>query len=164
MSEDRSRAPEAVPDAGQAAAAPPVDMPEPTRLMALASRTAVLVTWVALVLVVVALPLADAQYGVDPVQGAGIDPLRSRCRREVPPVVSSPPESDQTYVNIAIVDLDAMAGEVKLAVSGNRHCEIPCYSTTMTFLALDDSPAQRRVCLPGPRSPSGQKIGSLAKP
>ena len=32
MSEDRSRAPEDVPDAGQAAAAPPVDTPEPTRL------------------------------------------------------------------------------------------------------------------------------------
>ena len=32
MSEDRSRAPEVVPDAGQGAAVPPVDMPEPTRL------------------------------------------------------------------------------------------------------------------------------------
>jgi transposase len=32
MSEDRSRAPEDVPDASQAAAAPLVDTPEPTRL------------------------------------------------------------------------------------------------------------------------------------
>jgi hypothetical protein len=142
--EDRSRESEAVPDEGQTAVAPPVDTPEPTRLMALASRTAVLVTWVALVLVVVALPLAVRSMASTLFREQASTLYDLVAGGEVPPVVSSPPESDETYVNIAVVDLDVMAGEVKLAVSGNRHCEIPCYSTTMTFLALDDSPAQRR--------------------
>ena len=62
----------------------------------------------------------------------------------MPPVVASRPDPNQTYVNIAIVNLDPQTGEMTLAVSGNRYCETPCSAVSITLYALDDNPAQRR--------------------
>lgn len=51
--------------------------------------------------------------------------------------------SASEYLNVAIVDLNAVAGSATLAISGNRACN-PCQPKRMTFFALDEDAAQRR--------------------
>jgi hypothetical protein len=62
----------------------------------------------------------------------------------VPPVVSAPTTTEQSYVNIAVVGLDPVTSLATLAVSGNQVCDGPCPTVELTLLSLDDNAAQRR--------------------
>lgn len=52
------------------------------------------------------------------------------------------------YLNLAVVDLDAVTGAVTLAVSGNRVCIETCQDVDLTFLSLDDDASRRRGVSP----------------
>lgn len=119
--------------------------PSPARgLAALAPRAAVLVAWVVLGLVVLTLPFAIRSMATTLFGDQETILYNLNTGEEVPPVIVAPPDPDQTYVNIAIVDLNVTTGEMKLGVSGNRSCARACYALSMTLYALDDNPAQRR--------------------
>jgi hypothetical protein len=111
---------------------------------ALASRVAVLVGWGVLALVVVALPFAIRSMATTLFGDQETILYNLNTGEEVPPVVAAPPDPNQTYINIAVVDLDVATGEMKLAVSGNRACGQECFAVVMTLYSLDDNPALRR--------------------
>lgn len=48
------------------------------------------------------------------------------------------------YANIGVVAIDEIAGEVTLALSGNRFCTNTCWSETITLASLDDDADVRR--------------------
>lgn len=48
------------------------------------------------------------------------------------------------YMNIGIVEVDEVAGQLTLAVSGNRFCVATCWSETITLASLDDDADERR--------------------
>ncbi|HEU5434550.1 MAG TPA: lipocalin family protein, partial [Thermomicrobiales bacterium] len=52
----------------------------------------------------------------------------------VPPTVAAPTAADQSYVNIAVVNLDPATGLATLAVSGNRVCPGTCPKVVLTLL------------------------------
>lgn len=51
-------------------------------------------------------------------------------------------------LNVAVIDLDEVAGSLTLAVSGNRVCAGACPAARLTFAALDDDASQRRGITP----------------
>lgn len=134
------------------------------RLTALVPRGTVLVTWVVLALVVAAVPLAIRSMATTLLgeQEAILYDLTTGV--EVPPVVASRPDPNQTYVNIAIVNLDPRTGEMTLAVSATgiaRPRALPSVSPSMPWMTTRPSAAG---CLPGPRSRSRRRNASSARP
>jgi hypothetical protein len=103
-----------------------------------------LVAWIVLALVVIAVPFAIRSMATTLFGEQETMLYNLITGEEVPPVMVEPPDPTQTYINIAIVDLDPRSGEMKLAVSGNRPCVQECYAVAITLYALDDNPAQRR--------------------
>jgi hypothetical protein len=106
-------------------------------------RLALAVTVALVVLVVVLLPVAVRS--MQEVLGRGPDPLFDlHTGAVVTPDVAAAAEADSTYFNLGFVGLDEGAGEVTLAVSGNRNCGERCPALDLTFAALDDDADQRR--------------------
>jgi hypothetical protein len=123
---------------------PPASAASSTAAHQTAHRAGLIATAALLALVLVALPLAirsmagtlfgeQAATLYDLVQGGA-----------VPPVVTAPTATDQSYVNLAVVGLDPVTSEAILAISGNRVCAATCPTVSLTLLALDDNAAQRR--------------------
>src|SRR5690349_15812297 len=109
-----------------------------------AHRAASVVTFAMLALVVVALPFAIRSMAAT-LFGDEQDTLYDLVHGGVvPPAVAAPTDPDQSYVNIAVVNLDPATGLATLAVSGNRVCPATCPTVTLTLLALDENAAQRR--------------------
>ncbi|HEX5497672.1 MAG TPA: hypothetical protein VFX03_00535, partial [Thermomicrobiales bacterium] len=109
-----------------------------------AHRAASLVTIGLLVLVLVALPFAIRSMAAT-LFGEQQDTLYDLVNGGVAaPVAGAPAGDNQSYVNIAVVNLDPVTGLASLAVSGNRVCPTVCPKVVLTLLALDENAAQRR--------------------
>jgi hypothetical protein len=103
-----------------------------------------LFTTVALLLAIVAL-LPVAVSSMQQVLGRGSDPLYDLITGNVVThEVAAAAETDATYVNLGMVDLDETTGQLTVAVSGNRNCPQACPALNLTFTALDDDADQRR--------------------
>jgi hypothetical protein len=103
-----------------------------------------LVATLALILGVLAMmPLALGS--MESVLGRGPDPLYDLVTGEVvTPALAETADTAVTYFNVGMVDLDEDAGEITLAVSGNRNCKESCWPLSFTFVALDNDADQRR--------------------
>jgi hypothetical protein len=109
-----------------------------------AHRAASILTIAMLALVLAALPFAirsmaatlfgDQQAALYDLVNGGV----------VPPVVAVPINPNESYTNIAVVNLDPVTGLATLAVSGNRVCPATCPTVVLTLLALDENATQRR--------------------
>jgi hypothetical protein len=105
---------------------------------------AALVATFGLVLIVLAL-LPLAVQSMQEVLGRGPDPMYDLITGAVvAPATAAVAETEATYLNLGIVDLEEATGQVTLAVSGNRNCGETCPALDLTFVALDDDPDQRR--------------------
>src|SRR5215216_6519548 len=103
-----------------------------------------LVATVILVVVVLAL-LPVAVRSMQEVLGRGADPLFDLLTGDVVSTgAADAAETDATYINLGLVDLDPSTGLVTIAVSGNRACPTTCPTLALTFTALDDDADQRR--------------------
>jgi hypothetical protein len=107
-------------------------------------RLALVATVVLLIIVVVALPFAIKSMAATLFSGQQATLYDLVNGGEVPLVVAAPTTLDHSYVNIAVVGLDAVTGQATLAVSGNRVCTSACPRVALTLLALDDNATQRR--------------------
>lgn len=106
-------------------------------------RLALIVTVGFTLAVLVLLPLAV--QSMSEVLGRGPDPLYDLATGEiVPRAAAQAAETDATYINLGLVDLDAGAGQVMIAISGNRTCSQACPRLALTFIALDNDADQRR--------------------
>jgi hypothetical protein len=106
-------------------------------------RLALIVTLLMVLGVVALLPLAITS--MQEVLGRGPDTLYDLVTGQpVDPEAVLEAEEEATYVNLGIVGLDESTGLLTIAVSGNRHCQGPCPTTSMTLAALDDDADQRR--------------------
>jgi hypothetical protein len=89
--------------------------------------------------------LPVAVRSMQEVLGRGTDPLFDLLTGKV---VSNADvdaaQTDATYINLGLVDLDEETGQVTIAVSGNRACDTICPNLALTFTALDDDADQRR--------------------
>jgi hypothetical protein len=109
-----------------------------------AHRAASVVTLAMLALVLIALPFAirsmaatlfgDQQATLYELDTGGVATATG----------AAPANANQSYINLAIVNLDPVAGEATLAVSGNRVCPGACPKVVLTLLALDENAAERR--------------------
>lgn len=54
----------------------------------------------------------------------------------------------ESFLNIAVIDLDAGDGNVTLAISGHRNCPDTCAELDMTLFSLDDNADVRRALPP----------------
>lgn len=123
------------------------EAPQPSRARML-HRIALLQAVILLVAVLFALPIAFRSMGIQlteqqartlydfpsgaPVTGAGMEGL----------------ENVESFLNIAVIDLDVGAGSVTLAVSGHRTCPRECAPITLTLFSLDDDADVRRALPP----------------
>jgi hypothetical protein len=106
-------------------------------------RVALVGTFVLILAVVFMMPLA--LRSMEDVLGKGPDPLYDLVTGEVvTPALAQTADTTVTYFNVGIVDLDEEAGELTLAVSGNRNCKESCWPLSFTFVALDNDADQRR--------------------
>lgn len=98
-----------------------------------------------LLVLAVAVSLPVAIQSMREVLGRANDPLFDlETGQAVSPEVAAAAESEATYINVGLVNLDETTGEVTLAVSGNRRCGEACPTLDLTFVALDDDADQRR--------------------
>lgn len=107
-------------------------------------RGGLVVTALLVAVVLVSLPFAIRSMAVE-LLGRQQDALYDLMTDEVvPPGVAALDGPHRNYFNLAVVDLDAVAGTATLALSGNRECQPACPAATVTLFALDDNAAQRR--------------------
>jgi hypothetical protein len=106
-------------------------------------RVALVGTFVLIMAVVIMMPLA--LRSMEDVLGKGPDPLYDLVTGEVvTPALAETADTTVTYFNVGMVALDEDAGELTLAVSGNRNCKESCWPLSFTFVALDNDADQRR--------------------
>lgn len=106
-------------------------------------RISLAITVVLVVAVAVSLPVAI--QSMREVLGRAQDPLFDlETGQVVSSEVAAAAESEATYINVGLVNLDETTGELTLAVSGNRRCGDICPTLALTFVALDDDADQRR--------------------
>ena len=113
-------------------------------------RLALATTVVLVVIIIGLLPIAIRS--MQDVLGRGPDPLYDLLTGDVVPHgVASAAQSDATYVNLGLVDLDETTGQITLAVSGNRNCPQTCPALDLVFTSLDNDADQRRGLPPSAR-------------
>ncbi len=106
-------------------------------------RISLAITVLLVVAVLITLPLAVKS--MQEVLGRSKDPLFDlETGQIVGPDVAAAAESQATYINVGMINLDETTGELTLAVSGNRRCGDACPALDLTFIALDDDADQRR--------------------
>lgn len=120
--------------------AAPLPLPTPHRTW---YRVALVFTVILVLLVVGLLPVAV--HSMQEVLGRTSDPLYDMLTGAVVTTeVVNQSSADATYINIGIIDLDEAAGQVTLAISGNRTCTTDCASLNLTLTALDNDADERR--------------------
>ena len=106
-------------------------------------RISLAITVLLVIAVAVSLPLAI--QSMREVLGRSTDPLFDlETGQKVSPEVAAAAESEATYINLGMIDLDETTGQLTLAVSGNRRCGDACPAMDLTFVSLDDDADQRR--------------------
>jgi len=106
-------------------------------------RLALVLSVLLMLAVVIMLPLAIRS--MEDVLGRASAPLYNMVSGEL--MTRSAAQTAQEnafYANIGVVALDEVAGEVTLAISGNRFCTSTCWSETITVTSLDNDADERR--------------------
>jgi hypothetical protein len=97
-------------------------------------------TLVLVAFVIIMLPLAIRS--MQQVLGRGTDPLFDFVTgRQIDPTQA---EQEATYINLGLISLDEVNGQITIAISGNRTCGTTCATINVTLTALDNDADQRR--------------------
>ena len=106
-------------------------------------RVALALTVTLLLIILLMLPIAIRS--MQEVLGRGPDPLyRLATGAVVDAQQADEAQSDRTYINFGLVDLNESTGEVTIAVSGNRLCTNACPKIDLLLASLDNDADTRR--------------------